>query len=411
MNRSILFLLSATTLLLAAGPALAAADGDGFIYGKVTTAGGHQHTGFLRWGDEEAFWDDLFHSAKEDLPYFDEVDPDELEAGLEREHEDIIDVIIDMFSDHGDPSRVFSCRYGDIRSLEVLGGDSAEVRLKSGLVLEVEGYSNDVGGTIHVTDDEGRTTDLKWRRIDTIEFLPAPAGARPPGHRLHGTVETRRGSFTGFIQWDKSECLDSDILDGESDGENFDLRMGDIARIERRNRNSCTVTMHDGEQIRLRGTNDVDDSNRGIMVEDPRFGRVTVPWDEFESLDLDTDAGSGRGYDSFVDGGPLRGEVRCTDGRRLSGRLVYDLDESETWEQLNGAERDLEYDIPFALIERLEREGESRCRVHLHGGGELLLDEGHDIGRENAGVLVYESEEATPVYLPWRDVEVLAFRR
>ena len=33
------------------------------------TIDGDTLTGFLRWDDEEAFWDDLFHSLKEELPY------------------------------------------------------------------------------------------------------------------------------------------------------------------------------------------------------------------------------------------------------------------------------------------------------------------------------------------------------
>ena len=42
---------------------------EGYIYGTVETRAGKTHTGVLRWDDEEAFWDDLFHSSKDELPY------------------------------------------------------------------------------------------------------------------------------------------------------------------------------------------------------------------------------------------------------------------------------------------------------------------------------------------------------
>ena len=48
-----------------------AASNQGWIYGTVETRSGNEYTGTLRWGTEEAFWDDLFNSSKEDLPYWD----------------------------------------------------------------------------------------------------------------------------------------------------------------------------------------------------------------------------------------------------------------------------------------------------------------------------------------------------
>ena len=44
--------------------------------------------------------------------------------------------------------------------------------------------------------------------------------------------------------------------------------------------------LDDGRKLRLRGSNDVDDDNRGILVEDPRYGRVEISWDDFERLEF-----------------------------------------------------------------------------------------------------------------------------
>ena len=51
-------------------PAARAASGphQGFLYGTVETRSGASYTGLLRWGREEAFWDDLFNATKPDEP-------------------------------------------------------------------------------------------------------------------------------------------------------------------------------------------------------------------------------------------------------------------------------------------------------------------------------------------------------
>ena len=51
-------------------------------------------------------------------------------------------------------------------------------------------------------------------------------------------------------------------------------------------------------------------------------------------------AGACRTYDDFAPGRPLRGGVITRSGRRIAGRIVYDLDESETTDTL-GAGRQL----------------------------------------------------------------------
>ena len=45
--------------------------------------------------------------------------------------------------------------------------------------------------------------------------------------------------------------------------------------------------LKDGRRLLLDGSNDVNSSNRGIYVEDERFGRVRVKWDAFDSVASD----------------------------------------------------------------------------------------------------------------------------
>lgn len=390
-----------------AGPAAAAgtADAQGFLYGKVTTSNGKVYEGRLRWDDEEAAWGDLFHSSKKDNEWY------ELAPKRERSRQRTISVFgVEVAVRHDDWShgRQFVTRFGDIRSIEPRSGDRAIVLLKSGTEIEVDGGSNDIGTDVIVWDPSLGETQLDWDRIDRIEFLPVPAGFDAEEVRLHGTVRTRDGEFTGFVQWDQQECVGSDKLDGEGDDGDVSLRMGAIQAIERRSGRSSRVTLRDGRELVLDGTNDVDSDNRGIYVEDPRFGRVLISWDAFERVDF-TPAGSGPGYHDFAPGRPLQGTVTDSDGRKLTGRIVFDLDESETTEMLDGERRDIDYSIPFELVKAVVPRDSEASRVILRGGGEVLLEGTADVSEDNAGVLVFEGGREKPTYLRWSDVERIDF--
>ena len=54
------------------GNVAAGEDTRGYLYGTVETASGNTYSGLLRWGTEEAFWDDLFNSTKTELPYLED---------------------------------------------------------------------------------------------------------------------------------------------------------------------------------------------------------------------------------------------------------------------------------------------------------------------------------------------------
>jgi hypothetical protein len=387
--------------VVGAAPAAAADATDGFLYGTVTTTSGSTYTGILRWDDEEAFWDDLFHSAKEDLPY--------ARFATHREDRDSGDRWWEVFGrrmrvSFGDDeaSRVFIARFGDIRSIRVLGGEAAELEMKSGSRYRVSGYANDVGGPVRVRDASLGDVEVEWRRIETITFAPTPSGVRPDGRRLYGTVTTRGGSFTGFVQWDEQECLTTDELDGDTEDGRVSIPMGNLASIERRSRSSSRVVLADGRELVLDGTNDVDDDNRGILVEDPRFGRVEIPWDEFDRLELGEPPGSGPGYKDYSAAKPLAGTVTTVDGTQLRGRLVYDLDESEGWEMLNGSRDGVDYIIPFERVASIVPDGRHGAEVTLRSGETIVLEDGQDVSDRNDGVLVLEG--GSEHYVEWERV-------
>jgi hypothetical protein len=153
----------------------------------------------------------------------------------------------------------------------------------------------------------------------------------------------------------------------------------------------------------MSGTNDVNDENRGIYVDDPRFGRVLIRWRAFEKVTF-TD-GKASTYADYAPGKPLRGRVTDSDGKVHAGRLAYDLDEAETWELLNGWHDDIEYSIPFGMIASVTPIDGDESKVVLKNGQEIRLEGQTDVGGDNLGVLILPGDDATKnVYVPWDEV-------
>ena len=136
---------------------------------------------------------------------------------------------------------------------------------------------------------------------------------------------------------------------------------------------------------------------------------MLISWDAFERLDL-SPGGSGPAYGEFPPGRPLTGSVTTRDGRRLAGRLVYDLDESETTETLDAPSQGVDYTLPFGLIASIVPPGHEErdarpARVTLLDGEELQLERSGDLGEGNAGMLVFAAGGERPEYVPWTEVE------
>lgn len=383
-------------------------DSRGFLYGRITTRSGSVYEGRLRWNKEEAFWGDFFNATKKDLPYLEYVPRKERQR---RESIEVFGVPIGISRMVDDEGRQLVARFGDLRRIEVERGDDATVVFKSGVRYEVSGGSNDLDSDTEITvwDRGGSEVRVRWGEIRTIDFLPTPANLAVPVFRLRGTVHTEDGTFRGYIQWDQDECLSSDELDGETRDGDVSLQMGEIRSIERRSRNSSKVVLRSGRTLVLDGTNDVDSSNRGVYVHDWRFGRVLVNWDAFRRVDFDPPGDSGPAYTDFRPGRPLFGKVSTVEGKTYRGRLVYDVDEAETMELLNGHRRDVEYSIPFARIAFILPERTDSSRVVYKDGKELRLEDTADVGRDNAGVLVFEGGQKTPRYIRWEDVRRIDF--
>jgi hypothetical protein len=76
----------------------------------------------------------------------------------------------------------------------------------------------------------------------------------------------------------------------------------------------------------------------------------------------------------------------------------------------------VDYTIPFGLVASIvlpgrEEQGAQRARVTLQNGEELQLERTGDLGKGNAGMLIFVDGRQRPEYVPWTDVEQVDFDR
>jgi hypothetical protein len=398
--------------LVATAPGLQEGPAGDRLYGRVTTAAGRVYEGYLRWDRNEASWADVLDGSKE-IPWEHLEEADRLGGGGSRRwREHRIEFLGFRLSwteggESGPSTATSGVRFGHLSSLLVLDEERALLTLKSGEEIELAGGGTDLGEGLRalvVEDVESGEVELAWRDLDRVEFMSAPEGAPAPrARRLYGTLRTSDGQeFTGYVSWDVDEVLTSDILDGEERGRDREIPFAEIAAIERTTSGRALVILTDGEEITLSGSNDVDDSNRGICVADPELGEVTVTWGGFESLTFQ-EPPAGVGYDAFDGGLPLWGVVETDAGERLEGELRWDNDEVGTWELLNGTSGDVELAVELGRVQRVRRLSARGAEVTLLDGRRFEMEGSNDVDSENKGIFVTPARGST-VLVRWSEV-------
>jgi len=400
------------------GSALAAqVNAKSRLYGRVTTAPGEVVEGFLRWDRNEGSWADILEGSKA-LPEENVAEAARLGVRTPEDRERSIvyaGVRIVWEEDDDYPRSAGSgIRFGHLRSLTALEGDSVQLDLKGGVRVVLRGSSTDLGAGfrgLRVLLPGGGATELSWADLTRVDFLPAPDGvADRPGPvegRLHGTVHDRRGrSFTGFVAWDRDEGFPDDVLDGEDEaGDRREILFRDVARIEQASRGAARIVLRDGRTLLLTGTNDVDRDNRGIQISDPSLGEVTLAWDDFTRFEAHLPAREVT-YASFAGATPLRGTVTTRAGEAHRGRIRWDNDEAWSWELLDGRAEGAEMSIELGLVRRIEKVTSGSVRVVLLDGRSFELEGSNDVGEGNKGVFV-ERADGSRVGVRWEDFETL----
>ena len=345
-------------------------SGSNRLYGTIHTTSGATATGYIRWDRNEGSWADLLDANKP----------------------------------RGAGESISGIRFGHVSRMQVRGRNAALLTLKSGEQVELTSNATDLGSALRalvVEHANGQVAELDWDQLDEVEFLPVPEAAPAPSQgRLFGTVTTRSGmEFTGYVTWDVDEIYSSDVLDGDLHGRRLEIPFGAVASIERHSSWGARVTLHDGEEMILEGTNDVDDSMRGVSVSDPMLGQVLLDWDEFRSVRFHG-AEAESSFDQFDGGRRIEGTVVTRSGRELGGRIVWDDDETYTWEMLNGEIRGVELNVEFGNIARIVKTARG-ADVTLLDGRTLVLANSNDVDDGNRGIFV-EAEGAT-VEIDWED--------
>ena len=395
-------------LALLAAPALARAqDADpSRLYGRVVTTDGSVYEGFIRWDENEGGWFDILSGSKP-IPERNRRDAERLGWEPERRERRIeifgIGISWDEDGDEIGSSAQSGIRFGHISTLERRGAGRARLILKSGEEVEFDG-GGDIGSSVDgilVEDPRGGQVELDWRDIDVIDFLSGPATPSRWGERLYGTLETRDGErFTGYIAWDMDEIFTTDVLDGEERDRDFEIPFGEIRAIQRYSSSAAAVTLASGEERILRGSNDVNDDNRDIMVADPALGEIRVEWDELERVDFEAPP-ERIDFNAFDGGHRIRGTVHARGGETHTGLIRWDNDEEYSWEILDGELRDgVSLDIEMGAIRSIERVAYDASEVTLKDGRSFVLRDSNDVDDGNKGVYV-EREDGTLVLVPW----------
>lgn len=387
------------------------AQDEGFIYGKVTTIDGESFTGQIRWGKEEAYWTDLFNGTKEDNENYRYLSRDERDDLRDRGRRDrgwSSNWNVRWGRDDWEVTHEFQARFGDIARIDIKRKSEVELTLRNGDQIYVQDGSNDFGAEIRVMDGELGMMSFRWSRVETVEFMKTPGNLQSKmGEPLYGTVQFYGGELTGFIQWDHDERISTDILDGESRDGNLDIEFGNLKSIER-DRGGSEVVTKSGRELYMRGTNDVNNGNRGIIVTTD-FGRVDIPWREFKKVTFSQAPKSAKGYDAYATVNKLSGTVTTNNGETLTGTIIYDLDEEFTFEMLQGKDDDVEYIIPMASIKSIQPKNYDNSIITLKNGTELMLGESRDVSEDNDGVLVFTGS-GDPTYVFWEDVKEITFK-
>jgi len=384
------------------------------LYGQVFTVDGEVFEGFIRWDRNEISWDDILDGNKQ-------LD----DRGRKRHHSrddrnrtrEVKIFGITVYRESGSDIWNWSgkaesgIKFGHIQKLVPIGDDEVLLILKSGEEVELTGGSGDIGEDnreIIVEDGREGILELYWDDIDEIVFSETPNLESKLGERLYGTLVTRRGDeFTGFIAWDIDEVLDTDILDGKEDRRKRQIEFGQIRAIERRSSQSAIVTLKNGRELRMRGTNDVDNGNRGIVISDIDLGRIVVDWDEFDALSFTDPPASGTAYSRYDGGRRLRGTVYTENGEEFTGDIRWDDDEEYTWELLNGEYRDIEMDIELAHVKAIEKTSYHGSMVTLNDGRTFKLRDCNDIDGDNKGIFISGNDEE--IVVEWEDFDRIEF--
>jgi len=227
------------------------------LYGELTTRDGEVFRGFITWDTDELFSTDILDGEE-----------------------------------HG---RDWEIPLGNIEAIERRSRSSARVYVKNGEKLTLSG-TNDVNSSIRgiqVNDSEIGLIDVSWGNFERVEFLEGGEKFLKSydefggGERLYGTVFDEDGEeYTGYITWDDDEKYGWEILNGKYHDLDMEIEFGNVKSIRKRAFWGAEVTLKNGKKFRLEDSNDVNEDNKGIFVEDQGGNEIKIEWDDFRKIEF-----------------------------------------------------------------------------------------------------------------------------
>ncbi|MEQ8241005.1 MAG: hypothetical protein RIA69_17445 [Cyclobacteriaceae bacterium] len=406
-RKTILIIIGHFVALLVLLQDIYAQDAKGYIYGKVYTRD-NTYEGSITWGKEETFWHNYFNASKTNKSTYQQKEGEKTQEFDWKEFDWSFRTI---WEDKATTRHQYSSQFGDISVIENSRRDEVQLTLKNGLKMTLDGRGyNDVGATIEVNDEFGNTARIDWDRVDRVEFFLAPRSFKVRNAKpIYGKVETLgKGSFTGFIQWDHDERLLTQKLDGDIKEGDVSISFESIGRIERLGR-GCDVLLKDGREFYLTGSNDVDESNRGVIVYVPDLGRVDISWKHFRSLEMIDTESTGPGYDDYPKPKGIRGSVLTVKNEQHTGKIIYDLDEEWEWETLDAKDDGVSYEIPFRFLDKIIPKNYSFSQIYLKNGNVLLLGDARDVDSNNDGLMILDATGRQEAYIKWNTIVEIKF--
>ena len=401
--------------LICISAAQVSAQYDGYIYGEVVLKNKQTYTGAIKWSGGQRLWGDVLSVTKTtNKNIFKYLDESQIKRLSNEEGGQKIDWQFMSLWEDKLPRRKkeILCRFGDIQFIHVTGSDKAEVYFKNGSKVRVEPYKDETSqlGKNIVVYMGGNSKTIKWDDISRVNFSNTP---NPPAQAqripLYGTIRTTQGLLTGFIQWNGDKYLDAHKLSGKTqNNETATYSFSTIAQIERQN-NQALVQLRSGEKVLLGASDDVSNTNKGIIVMHPLYGRVLVEWKAFRSLTLQAQPSTGLGYNSYLPANRLYATVNTTYNKTYQGTCIFDLDEEWNVEILDGNKDGLYYQIPFYNIARIAPYKQRYSQIWLKDNTTLLLGWANDVSDKNWGVLIWLPNKKYQ-YIPWNEVKEISFR-
>ena len=197
-------------------------------------------------------------------------------------------------------------------------------------------------------------------------------------------------------------------LDGSDATQEYEIKFADIVSIEKDN-NSSTVVLRNGKTLSLTGTNDVDQSNRGIWLDHPNLGRLEINWKQLQKLNIKPVTVDWLNFDDYAAMvHPMAGTITLRSGETVKAvQIIYDLNQQSQFElleaKINGANRQL----PFRLVKKLTVKNEQSVDLLLRDGSVLVAYGTHSVNRDNIGLLITSADQQQ--WLQWKDIQAIEF--